>query len=105
MLLKKPVATRGDIVGFVLSSGQELVAEFIEDVVEECTILIHKCVMLQITNRGIGFVNYPLSANQESNIKLNKSLLVCGPYMVPDELKSAYIEATTGIQIAANVKI
>jgi len=86
----------GNIVTMKLISGEEMICKYISE--DDGTYSISKPVVLIQTAQGPGLIPYVLTAKDDSQIDINKNVVVC--VTVSDaEIESQYIENTTNIKI------
>lgn len=98
MLVNKGYAA-GDIVGFKLVNGDEIVAKVVETL--EDGYLVSKPLTLVPSHKGIGLVQSMFSADINSSITLNKSSIIMHNPAFKD-MEDHYLQTTTGIQPVTN---
>lgn len=97
MLISNKLAPNS-ILTLKLFNGDEIVAKLIE-ARDDCYI-ISKPMVLISGQQGLALAQYIISGEVNSNIELSKSSVM---FVVPSrkEMGDSYIQATTGIKIAA----
>jgi hypothetical protein len=96
MLLEKPIA-KNDIISIKLSTGEELIAKFVEDT-DSGLVVERATTMAANPQGGLGLVPWMMSAMPEK-ISLNKSTVLAYTPTVK-EIADKFLEATTNIQLA-----
>lgn len=96
MLLEKPIA-KNDIISIKLSTGEELIAKFVEDT-DSALVVERATTMAANPQGGLGLVPWMMSAMPEK-ISLNKSTVLAYTPTVK-EIADKFLEATTNIQLA-----
>lgn len=94
MLIEKPLAT-GDVVSLKLLNGDEIIARFESETLDE--IKIEKPLALTMSSGGLGMIPW-LFLGDKNVITLKKSHVFC---MVPSKKDAAdqYMQGTTGIAL------
>ena len=94
MLIEKPIAT-GDVVSLKLLNGDEIIARFESETLDE--IKIEKPLALTMSGQGLGMIPW-LFLGDKNVITLKKSHVFC---MVPSKKDAAdqYMQGTTGIAL------
>lgn len=94
MLIEKPI-TKNDTVSIKLTSGEEVIACFIEET--DTKLTVEKPATIAQGPQGMGIVPWMITSKTEK-ISLNRNSVVA--YTVTeDEIAKAYIQATTNIQL------
>ena len=96
MLIEKPLE-KNDIITIKLSTGEEIIAKFVEDT-EDLLIVERATTMAANPQGGLGLVPWMMSAMPEK-ISLNKSNILAFTKTVK-EIADKFVEATTNIQLA-----
>lgn len=87
---------QNEVYTFKLNSGEELIAKVVS--FDEKYLLISEPVSVAPGPQGMGLVPSMFTANPKDEIRLNtNSVAVYG--LTDDNVKSKYIEATTGISV------
>lgn len=94
MLIEKPIAN-GDVVSLKLLNGDEIIARFDSETLEE--IKIEKPLALTMSGSGLGMIPW-LFLGDKNVISLKKAHVFC---MVPSKKDAAdqYMQGTTGIAL------
>lgn len=96
MLLDKPYKT-GDIISLKLTSGEELVAKFVEET--DNSIKVWNPLILSMMQGGqFGLAPYMMTVDPRMNFTLKSSAVVCIARTVEDTANS-FIEVTSGIKL------
>jgi len=96
MLVQKPIA-KNDIITIKLTTGEELIAKFIED--SETELVVERATTMAANPQGgLGLVPWMMSAMPDK-ISLNKSTVLAYTQTVK-EIADKFVEATTNIQLA-----
>ena len=95
-MLQTSQYSKGDIVAFKLTNGEEIVAKIVENNVSD--YVISKPVTIAPSQNGLQFMQGFFTANQDKNVVLNKSTVVMTADPV-EEVQNSYTEATTGIAL------
>ena len=95
MLIETPYKTN-DTVTIKLSSGEELVGRFVKENNE--TLTVKKPLAIMATQQGLGLGPYAFTVNQDSEINLNKAVIVFVA-KTETEMAKQYVTSTTGIHI------
>ena len=96
MLVQKPIA-KNDIITIKLTTGEELIAKFIEE--SETELVVERATTMAANPQGgLGLVPWMMSAMPEK-ISLNKSTVLAYTQTVK-EIADKFVEATTNIQLA-----
>jgi hypothetical protein len=85
-----------DAVTIKLTSGEELIARFVEE--DTNTITIIKPMALMMAQNGPGLGPFCFTVNPDSKLKLNKHGILFVVKSDP-EMGKQYIESTTGITL------
>lgn len=95
MLLQKPI-TKNDIVTMKLTTGEEVLASYVEEDSEEITV--SKPATIAQGPQGMGIIPWMMTSKAEQ-VNINKRTVIA---MAPTEkeIANAYTEATTSIQLA-----
>ena len=94
-MLKKLVK-KNDTVTIKLSSGEEIIGEFIEETDTE--IVINKPTVLTAAQQGVQFMPWILTA-EDQRIPISKRHVAAAPMVVKDEVSKAYTQSTTNIAL------
>lgn len=87
----------GEIYTFKLNSGEELIAKVVD--VRETHLVITEPVSIGPNpNGGLGLVPSMFTYNSRENVRLNTNSLALVAE-TDDNVKTKYIEATTGLQV------
>jgi hypothetical protein len=96
MLVQKPIA-KNDIITIKLTTGEELIAKFIEE--SETELVVERATTMAANPQGgLGLVPWMMSAMPDK-ISLNKSTVLAYTQTVK-EIADKFVEATTNIQLA-----
>jgi len=96
MLVQKPIA-KNDIITIKLTTGEELIAKFIED--SDTELVVERATTMAANPQGgLGLVPWMMSAMPDK-ISLNKSTVLAYTQTVK-EIADKFVEATTNIQLA-----
>lgn len=96
MLVQKPIA-KNDIITIKLTTGEELIAKFIEEL--ETELVVERATTMAANPQGgLGLVPWMMSAMPDK-ISLNKSTVLAYTQTVK-EIADKFVEATTNIQLA-----
>lgn len=96
MLLQKPLA-KNDIVTLKLTTGEELIARFLEE--DDSGLVVERATTMAANPQGgLGLVPWMMSAMPEK-ITINKSTIIAYTQTVK-EIADKFVEATTNIQLA-----
>lgn len=96
MLVQKPIA-KNDIITIKLTTGEELIAKFIDD--SETELVVERATTMAANPQGgLGLVPWMMSAMPDK-ISLNKSTVLAYTQTVK-EIADKFVEATTNIQLA-----
>lgn len=87
----------GEIYTFKLNSGEELIAKVV-DVQETHLVIIEPVSIGPNPNGGLGLVPSMFTYNSRENVRLNTNSLALVAE-TDDNVKTKYIEATTGLQV------
>lgn len=95
MLIEAPYKSN-DTVTVKLSSGEELVGRFVKEDAQKLTL--KKPLAIVATQQGLGLGPYAFTVNQDSEIGLNKAVIV---FVAKTETQMAkqYVTSTTGIHM------
>lgn len=96
MLLEK-FKTAGDVITLKLTSGEELVARYEEEL--EAGIKISKPMVLSMTQQGLGMMPYLFTVNPDTSVVIEKSAISVLA-KTDDQFAKQYTTSTTGIQMA-----
>jgi len=94
MLIQKGYQ-EGDIVVFKISTGEEIVAKFIEE--KDAGYVVAKPCTVLPSQQGIGLMQSLMCADININVTLNKGLVLMSAPAI-DKIQAHYIQTTTGIQ-------
>lgn len=95
MLIETPYKTN-DTITMKTTSGEEIVARFVEE--NDQTITVNKPLAVVASNQGLGLGPYAFTIKMDSNVKLNKNTLVF-VQKTETEMAKQYVGSTTGIQL------
>lgn len=95
MLFDKSKHTVGDIISLKLSSGDEVIAKFVDE--DMATITLAKPVMLAMTPKGPAMAPVMMTVDPDNTFSINKSLILFKGTTVR-EIADQYTYQTTGIQ-------
>lgn len=95
------------IVAVMLVTGEELIGELIDDLRVKNSYKIQKPRVVAIMRspdgrQGLGLVPWTKS-NMDSTVEIFKSQLVCELFEPVQEVTSAYLQETSGIQLASSL--
>jgi hypothetical protein len=90
---------KDEIYTFKLNSGEELIAKIVE-VTETYLVLTEPVSIGPSPQGGLGLVPSLFTYNNRENVRLNTSSLALVA-QTDDNVKTKYIEATTGLQVPA----
>jgi len=93
MLITKGISP-GEIVGFKMVTGEELVAKLVEETADAW--LVSKPLMVYQTDAGIGFIQPMLSSTMEKSFTLKKIHVTLESEIV-EPLKKHYLSTTSSI--------
>jgi len=90
--------TVNEVLTFKMNNGDEVVAKVISGLDEYGYITVSEPVSVVTTSNGIGMIPTIMTAEQNSENKLNtSSISMFTP--TDDNIKLKYLEATTGIKV------
>lgn len=95
MLIEVPYK-EGDTISIKLTSGEELIGRL--DKEEGNNIVLHKPLMVAVTQQGLGLAPFMFTVNPDSKIKINTDRVVC-IVKSDSEFSKQYISNTTGITL------
>lgn len=95
MLIEKPKST-GDIITIKLTSGEELISRFEEEI--STGIKISKPMVLSMTPKGVGMMPYLFTVNPDTKITIEKTAISVIANTDEDFAKQ-YVTSTTGIEL------
>jgi len=95
MLIETPYKTN-DTVTIKLSSGEELVARFVSET--DTKLTVKKPLAIMATQQGLGLGPYAFTIRQDSDLSLNKNVVVFVT-KTETEMAKQYVTSTTGIQL------
>jgi len=90
------------VQGIKLVTGQELVAEVVNDVVGGVELKNPLLLMVAPGKDGLAVNFFPWTIIAEGNITVNSHAIVAR-YDVPGDVEAAYIQNTSGIQIVSGM--
>jgi len=90
------------VQGIKLVTGQELVAEVVNDVVGGVELKNPLLLMVAPGKDGLAVNFFPWTIIAEGNITVNSHAIVAR-YDVPSDVEAAYIQNTSGIQIVSGM--
>jgi hypothetical protein len=96
MLINKGLSS-GDVVTIKLSSGEEIIAKYIEETAKGHKI--SKPMVLSITQQGVGMVPYLFTVNPDTEIVVSNNVISVIVNTESDFSKQ-YLQASTGLQLA-----
>lgn len=96
MLINKGL-TLNDVVTIKLTSGEELVARFVEET--DTHYRLNKVMVLTMDQRGLGMVPYLFTVEGDRDVSLTKGTITV---IMTSSKESAdqYLTSTTGIKLA-----
>ena len=95
MIIEAPYKAN-DTVTIKTTSGEEIVARFVEE--DNGTITVQKPLSIMATGQGIGLGPFAFTISPDSKVKLNKNTLLF-VHKTDAEMAKQYISNTTGIQM------
>jgi hypothetical protein len=102
MLVNTQKFDKGDIVAMKLVNGDEVIAQMVSDEMMAYTVS-RPCTVVP-SPKGIGLMQSLLTSDLKQNISISKQHVMMAAVVV-DEMKSHYIQTTTGIQPVSAVGI
>ena len=96
MLINKPQYDKGDIVTFMLVTGQECIARIVE--CKEEGYLVEKPLSLMPSQQGMALIPMGMTAQINTVVLKNQHIVFHG--ITAKEAADSYIQGTSGIQIA-----
>jgi len=100
MLIKKSGYTKGDVVTLRLVTGEEVVGKLEDET--ETDFVLSRPLTLATGRDGLGFTHPTITGdNKEDFIIQRKHVMLHN--LTKEEFKQAYLESTSGIQIAKNI--
>jgi hypothetical protein len=96
MLINKGI-TAGEVVTIKLTSGDEIVARFIEDTANGYKI--SRPTMITVTPQGLGLVPYAFTVPSDTEIVI-RDHAVAMIAATEKQFADQYLQGTTGIQMA-----
>jgi hypothetical protein len=95
MLFEKSRA-QGDVVTVKLTSGEEIIARFEEEIATG--VKVSKPMVLSMTQQGVGMMPYLFTVNPNNSIVFNyQSVTVMAT--TDEDFAKQYMQATTGIKL------
>jgi len=85
---------KGDTVSIKLTSGEEMVANLVEE--NDTEIVLKKPMVIVAAQQGLALSPFMFSANPDAIVKLKQANVLCILKTV-DELGKQYTQQTTGI--------
>jgi len=95
MLIKKPLA-EGSVITLKLTSGEELVARFVEKTLTGYRVI--KPMVLTMGPKGVGLMPYLITANMEDDLEISAAVVAVVVNTDRDP-SDQYIQSTTGIKL------
>jgi hypothetical protein len=95
MLIKKPIG-QGSVITLKLTSGEEIVARFVEKTLSGYQV--SRPMVLTMGPKGIGLIPYLITANQEEDLEISSSVVAVA-VATDREPSDQYIQSTTGIKM------
>ena len=96
MLLNKSIYDKGDMVTFMLVTGQECIARIVE--CKEEGFEIEKPLTLVPSGQGMAMMQLGMTAQINTVVLKNQHIVFHGP--TAKEAADGYLQGTSGIQIA-----
>ncbi len=93
MIIDKGV-TVGEVVTIKLTSGEELIAKFVEE--QSQSYKVSKPLVLSMNQKGLGMIPFLFTVNPDKDVKINKSTVVVIE-TTEIEFANQYLAGTTGI--------
>ncbi len=96
------------IVALMLVTGEEVIGSIVEQVMELGDFIeLQKPRVIAIMRnpqgqQGLGLVPWAKS-NMETNVKIYKSQMLCEPFEPIQEVVGAYLQETSGLQLASSL--
>lgn len=101
MLIKKSSKyDKGDVITLRLVTGEEVVGKLAEE--SETEFVVERPLTLASGPEGLGFTNPSITADNKRDFVIQRKHVMLHNY-TNDAFKTAYLEATSGIQIAKNI--
>jgi len=94
--MENKIYPENTIIALKLVSGEEIVGKV--DAESDTHFILNKVRTLVIHNQGLAFVPYLISGDELSSLVISFDKIIVHSY-VEDEIKNAYIEATTNIKL------
>jgi hypothetical protein len=93
------------IMGVMLVTGEELIGQFEEKLEDSFTYTVKKprvVALLRSPNgqQGLGLVPW-IKSNMDVTVSVLKAQTVCEPYEALAQIEEAYLQETSGIQLAS----
>ena len=96
LISKNKGVSPGDIVGFRITTGDEIVAKIVE--INDKGFVLSKPCMVIPSERGIGLMQYLISADINNNVTLKNEHIIMHSPIIPD-IERHYIRTTSGITL------
>jgi hypothetical protein len=96
MLLQKSSYNAGDVVSFKLVNGDEIVAEIVEQT--DSGFVLRRPQTVMPSQKGIGLIQSLFTSEQEKVTVQQQHIMMHGETI--KEMKSHYLQTTTGISLA-----
>jgi hypothetical protein len=96
MLINKGISA-GSVISLKLTSGEEIIARFVEKTVTGHRVL--KPMVLTMGPKGIGLIPYLITANMENELEIFNSAITVVTE-TDKEFSDQYMQNTTGIRMA-----
>ena len=96
MLLNKSIYDKGDIVTFMLVTGQECIARIVE--CKEEGFEVEKPLSLMPSQQGMALIPMGMTAQINTVVLKNQHIVFHG--ITTKEAADSYLQGTSGIQIA-----
>ena len=95
MIIETPYKN-GDTITIKTSAGEEILARLVEE--NDKTVKVRKPMAIMATQQGIGLGPFAFTLSQESDVVLNKSVILMIA-KTEKEMASQYTQNTTGLAV------
>lgn len=99
MIINNMEFTENDIVSIKLVTQEEIVGKIVSFTGD--VIILDKPMVLSATQQGFHFIPFMITGSREFKTVINfyREHLLCDPVFTENEIKSNYIETTTGFHL------
>lgn len=103
---KKDVIQPNDVVGFRLTTGEEIIAKVVS--ISEASLTITKPIhvqmqMISAQQAGLAFGPFMSTVDENAKFVFSMDNLMCYPMKAKTEITKQYIKMTTGLEVASGL--